>query len=610
MSKPSLAGLAALLASCAAAAIAPAAAAATAPAASAGHWVSIGAFRARAAAAQLAADAAIALATPFSAQAADVPGQGLLHRVLTGPYATRNEALGVAAQIRTQGFKDAWVVVLAADAPVSSLQTVAAAPVPATGPTTAAVPTTAAAPTTTEAPVWVGDSDLPPIEVLLQGLPDVPATPAAPPPLPTEQAGPSPVGEAPADYQLHKMRRRGASRGRAPSPTHWASDFDMRAKWYLSALDLPPGDAMRQATGDAMPVRHHGDLRLMWRPSFGQWRLLIDHAITWRPDPIAATSPGFTFDQTPLADRLRLWDLAWAPGNDADATLRYRFDRLAVEHRTESRAVTLGRQAVSWGGGLVFQPMDLFNPFAPTTVDQDYKVGDDMLRFEQLFPGGSELQLLAVGRTSPAGKRHIDVASFAAKYRAVAAAAEVELLAAHHYGAQVLGVGLRVPAGGMLVRSDIVWTSDGNSEYLSGVLNADYSFGLGGTTAHVFGEYFYNGFGVLELPPDLRDLPDALVARLGRGEVFNLMRHYAALGLSFRWHYLLNQSLAVIGNLHDGSLAAQASLAYDASDASRLQIGLTHPFGSAGDEFGSIAVGDDLTVGGGKQAYVRFVYFF
>lgn len=597
MRKLQLAGLAVLLTACLAA---PSPAAAAAPAGAAGntgHWVSIGAFRAQAAAAQLAADAAVALATPFTALAADVPGQGLLHRVLAGPYATRNEALAVAAQVRTNGFKDAWVVVLQSAQPTT----------PIVAPTTAAVPTTPAA---QAAPIWEGDSDLPPIEVLLQGLPDVPATPAAPPPLPAEQAGPSPVGEAPADYQLHKMRRRGAARGLPPTPTHWASDFDMRAKWYASALDLPTGDALRLATGDAMPIRHHGDLRLMWRPTFGQWRLLIDHATTWRPDPIAATSPGFTFDQTPLEDRLRLWDLAWAPGNDADATLRYRFDRLAVEYRTERQAVTLGRQAVSWGGGLVFQPMDLFNPFAPTTVDQDYKVGDDMIRIEQLFPGGSELEFLAVGRTSPAGKRDLDVASFALKYRKAAAAAELEFLAAHHYGNQVLGVGVRVPAGGVLLRTDIVWTSDGASEYVSGVVNADYTFALAGTTAHVFGEYFYNGFGVFDLPPDLRDLPAPLVRRLGRGEVFNLMRHYAALGISFRWHYLLNQSLAVIGNLHDGSLAAQASLTFDASDASRLQIGLTHPFGSAGDEFGSIAVGEDLTVGGGRQGYLRFVYFF
>ena len=133
---------------------------------------------------------------------------------------------------------------------------------------------------------------------------------------------------------------------------------------------------------------------------------------------------------------------------------------------------------------------------------------------------------------------------------------------------------------------------------------------MAGTVVHLFGEYFHNGFGLAGLPPDLRDLPQTLTRRIARGELFNLMRNYAALGLSFRWHYLLNQSLAVIGNLHDGSLAAQASLAYEASNESRLQVGLTRPFGQRGDEFGSITVGEGLTIGGGAQAYLRFVYFF
>ena len=77
-----------------------------------------------------------------------------------------------------------------------------------------------------------------------------------------------------------------------------------------------------------------------------------------------------------------------------------------------------------------------------------------------------------------------------------------------------------------------------------------------------------------------------------------------------RWPILVNQSLALIANLHDRSFATQGTLAYDVSDASRLHIGITKPFGSAGDEFGGVTVGEGLTVGGGTQGFLRFVYFF
>jgi hypothetical protein len=32
-----------------------------------------------------------------------------------------------------------------------------------------------------------------------------------------------------------------------------------------------------------------------------------------------------------------------------------------------------------WGNGLVFQVLDLFNPFPPNAVDREYKPGSDML---------------------------------------------------------------------------------------------------------------------------------------------------------------------------------------------------------------------------------------
>lgn len=567
-----------------------------APAAAAtSYWVSIGAFRAPEAAAALAADAASALAIPFSARAADVPGQGLLHRVLAGPYATRHEAQGRAAQIRTRGFNDAWVVAI-----------------------DGAAPPLYAAPSTAAAPPTAADSDLPPVDVLLERLPDAPVAPASRP------APAATAAEAPS-----RQVRRLAARSPPREQGHWASDFDMRVKWFTTAQYLPVGNARRLATGDSKPVGHQADLRLMWRPTFGNWRFLIDHATTWRRDAFSGASPELVLDQTASEDSRRLWDLAWAPGKDEEADHGYRFDRLALEYRTPTRALTLGRQAVSWGGGLMFQPMDLFNPFAPTTVDQDYKVGDDMLRFEQLFPGGSELQLLAVGRTGPDVdctssdcdfKRDLEYASLAAKYRMVLRRAEVELMAAHHYDSQVVGVGLRWPVGGLMLRSDVTYTADGDSEYFSGVLNADYSFGVGGAVVHLFGEYYHNGFGTNRLrtlssrlqylPKALVERTEALRERIGRGEVFNRMRNYAAIGTSLRWNYAFSQSLSVIGNLHDGSLVAQASLTYDPSDETRLHLGFTKPIGGRGDEFGERILPAGSTIGGGEHAYLRFVYFF
>ena len=386
-----------------------------------------------------------------------------------------------------------------------------------------------------------------------------------------------------------------------------ATEFDARVKWHTTAQWLPGDDAQRDATGESTPLDHGADLRLLWRQDVGRLTLLVDHATTWLVGDSLASSAGSgpTFDQTPTGDERRLLDLTWELDRGGRHHLLHRFDRFAVEYRTQRWAMTAGRQAVSWGGGLVFHPMDLFNPFAPTTVDQDYKAGDDLIRIERLFDDGSDAQLLAVGRRGDG-----DTSSIAFKYRALIGDGETEWMAARHYGGGAAGLGLRIPLAGALVRTDLVGVEDDDGWTLSGVLNADFSFGLAGTSVYVFGEYFHNGFGVQRLPDDLASLPDSIAKRLGRGEVFNLMRNYLAVGARFRWHALVSQSIAVITNLDDTSKVVQTSLSYDASDAARLQVGVLTTQGGKGDEFGRLGVGDGLTVGGGSRGYLRLVYFF
>lgn len=385
-------------------------------------------------------------------------------------------------------------------------------------------------------------------------------------------------------------------------------EFDARVKWHTTAQRLPAGDAQRDATGESKPVDHGADLRLLWRRNLGGFTVEVDHATTYLVgDSIESAESGPTFDQTPTGDEHRLLDLTWEVDRGDRHRLLHRFDRLALKYRSPRWAVTIGRDAVSWGSGVVFHPMDLFNPFAPTTVDQDYKAGDDLIRIERLFDDGSDLEMLAVARH---GEVKDDTASIAFKYRALLGGSELDLLAAQHYGGEVVGLGLRAPVGGALVRSDLVAVDDADGWTLSGIVNVDYSFPVAQSSVHVFAEYFRNGFGVARLPDDLDLLPDALANRLGRGETFTLMKDYLAVGAQFRWHALVNQSISVLANLHDASKILQTALGYDVSDAARLQVGVIKSMGNQGDEFGRLGVGDGLTVGGGSRGYVRLVYFF
>ena len=397
------------------------------------------------------------------------------------------------------------------------------------------------------------------------------------------------------------------------APSAVALDFDARIKAFGTVAALPTHDVQR-ILDESPALDANFDIRLMFRERAGPFEFIVDHSTTLVSGDSFAflNAPGATLDQTPAGDAGRAIDLSWEIEDGSRHRSWHRFDRLAVRYRRGDWSVTLGRQALSWGNGLVFQPMGLFTPFAPTTVDQEYKAGDDLLLVERLFADGSDINLLVVGRQDESGDLDWDSSSAAVKWHGFIGQGELELVAARHYRDEVLGIGARIPIGGALARSDIVATRmHGFGWKLSGIVNIDYTLAFFQGTAHVFAEYFHNGFGVDHLPESPLALPAGLIARLERGEVFNLMRDYVAVGANVVWHPLWSQSVALIGNLQDGSALLQTSVTYEPGERQTVQLGWLEPLGRAGEEFGGVPVaGAAITRGGASTLFARWVYYF
>jgi hypothetical protein len=392
-----------------------------------------------------------------------------------------------------------------------------------------------------------------------------------------------------------------------------ALDFDARLKAFATLNELPDDDIQRAETGNPA-YDGNLDLRLLFRDQLGPWELIADHTT------IGLAGDTYEFnnarargavDQTPTDDDRRALDLTWTLQREDDYRLYHRFDRLALRYQTATLRVTVGREAVSWGSGKAFNPMDVFAPFAPTTVDRDYKAGDDMVVVEKLLDSGGDLQGLAVFRRGESGDRGSEENSVGAKWRTFLGDQELELAVGKHYEDHIAAVSYRLPIGGALLQTDWIATDlDAEGEVkVSGVVNVDYSFGLDDRTAYVFAEYYRNGFGRNNSPVDLLQLPEYLTARVQRGEVFSLMKDYMAFGGFYQWHALLTQGATLLWNMHDDSTLLQTNLAYEPSDNQRLEAGLTVTTGGRGDEYGRIEVVNGLTTGGGSRLFLRWVYF-
>ena len=391
-----------------------------------------------------------------------------------------------------------------------------------------------------------------------------------------------------------------------------AMELDTRLKWFSSAASLPSHDLQRQLDGTPA-YDYTADLRLMVEHSQRGFTWLAHATATLNGgDSFALPSaPGTELEQLPNDDDQRLMNLSWEIEDGSRHRSVARFDRLAVQYQSDTWALTVGREAVSWGNGLVFQPLDLFNPFAPTTVDRDYKVGDDLILVDKLFSNGMDAQLLAVGRRDEDENFTGQAGSLALRLRGFTGGVGWELAAGRHYADEVYGIGLRIPIGGALFRTDLVATNERFDDWeFSAVANLDYSLTVLERTLYVFAEYYRNGFGVDDLPQSIVELPENLVERLQRGEVFTFQKDYLALGSTIDWHPLWTQTLTLISNLNDGSSLVQTQFSYEPGDHSRLELGLVAPLGDRGDEYGGVPVlGEDVTTGGSRQAFVRFVYF-
>ena len=392
---------------------------------------------------------------------------------------------------------------------------------------------------------------------------------------------------------------------------------DVRLKAFGTYNKLPDDDLQREYNGS--PAWDGNlDLRIMLREEKGNWAVLADHTTialagdTYEFDAFSRVGGGRgALDQTPTDDERRALDLTWTLDKDDEHRVYHRFDRLALQYQGDNWRMTLGRQALSWGSGKVFNPMDLFAPFAPTTVDRDYKQGEDLLELDRLLQGGGDVQLLAVFRRDADGSRDLDSGSFGAKWRSYIGSHELELAAGRHYQDDVYALSYKMPLGGALLQTDWITTrlDDGGDWKLSGVANLDYSFELAGRSTYLFVEYFRNGFGRNQSPVDLTALPDYLVSRLQRGEVFSLMKDYAAVGGSYQWHPLLSQNLTWLWNLHDGSGLLQTNIAWEPGDQQRLEAGLTLTSGERGEEYGRLDLGNGFTTGGGSRLFLRWLYF-
>ncbi len=363
---------------------------------------------------------------------------------------------------------------------------------------------------------------------------------------------------------------------------------------YRFQLNTLPDDSRYLDFVETPMIDHNGAMRLLfdWRKDkvalVADYQLIAQHGDSFT---LAKNFPGSVIITGPVPnDDHRLFDLTQVISEDNNSALTHRLDRLYAEYAGTNAVGRFGRQAITWGNGLVYTPMDFINPFDPSAIDKEYKTGDDMLYGQYLQHNGNDLQAAWVFRRDINGEVTNDVDTIAAKYHGFAGNREYDLLLAQHYDDNIIGVGGLTDIGGAIWRGDITLTDTQSENVFSLVTSLSYSWiGWDHNFSGIL-EYFYNGFGQANgdySPAALTSNPD-LVKRIVRGELFTLGRHYVVASAIVEMTPLWMLTPNVFLNASDGSFLAQLVSSYDLKQDWQLLAAISVPVGAAGTEYGGI----------------------
>ena len=153
-------------------------------------------------------------------------------------------------------------------------------------------------------------------------------------------------------------------------------DYGGHLKYFFTFSDFPDKSVL---AGDDNPYREHlGNLRLK----------LGGRGAHWSGDMHYVMDALYSKDLTSCAirgtlagggcealgsDARQLFDLSTSSTPGDNTLLLQYLDRLWLGYTSDHLVGRFGRQAISWGNGMVYNTLDLFNPFPPDAIDTDYK---------------------------------------------------------------------------------------------------------------------------------------------------------------------------------------------------------------------------------------------
>ncbi len=363
------------------------------------------------------------------------------------------------------------------------------------------------------------------------------------------------------------------------------ADVDLDLKMFMLAA-VPPSWA---ASDDAAPLASGQTLaRTRLAGAFEKLRFEAHHeAAIGTAAPSTSSLGGSNVVGLPPAQGV---DLSWDAAQGDGLLVSGRLDRLWLAEDVGRFSATIGRQAVSFGTGLVFSPMDVVNPFGAATIDTEYRPGVDAVRADLFAGTAGKASLVAawVGSAPATDGQEVGLpdAVMAASCRGTVGVTDVIGLAAVSRGDAVFGLGFASNVGVVGLHGEATVTQPA-AEVNDGVFGRVVVGADGRPTSKttLSAEAYLQTLGAVD-PSDY--LAEATSERVLRGELWTLGVGYGVVSVAQELTSLVSITGSVISNVIDPSALISASLSASVADNTSLGIGGFQPIGRAPDSDGSV----------------------
>jgi hypothetical protein len=268
-----------------------------------------------------------------------------------------------------------------------------------------------------------------------------------------------------------------------------------------------------------------------------------------------------------------------------------------VSARSDSVALTVGRQRIGWGTARFWSPMDMFNPISPLQVEPEERQGVDAALLAFRSAAGLRWNLVygpqdGFRRSTSAVRLSRTIHNY--DFDVAAARLGEDWTGGFDFAGQLRGAGLRGeltyrwrhPVAGV--------TQVSTRDALRFVIGSDYAFANG---LYLVAEYFYNQ----GQPDPQKEGPSDLTVLLQfSNEIFTLHRHFFSAGASYPLTPLWKLETYVVADMAGPSAVILPRLSHNLTANTDLNFAAQLFASSRTGEFQGLS---DL-------AYVEFVLHF